>query len=239
MDHHMFDPQVSVLVDRYRLLFWDVRGHGQSRPLPRPFTSIDPAVADLEALLDTVGYEQAILVGHSMGGYISQEFLFYYPERVRALVNIGSTCVTMQHPAPAALAMRLSSEMFRLLPYSFMKWWAAHVVHVTPAVRDYTYQVLARHSKQEFLAIWDAAMKAVHPEPGYRIFQPVLVTYGRKDWVGFGTVSRQTRAWARRDPNCHRVAIPKAGHNAQQENPGYFNKVLIDFLDQHELANEG
>jgi pimeloyl-ACP methyl ester carboxylesterase len=90
MDHRMFAAQVAALAPHYRVLFWDVRGHGLSQPLNEDF-SLRQAVADLLALLDHLGYERAALVGHSMGGYISQELAFLQPERVTALVTIDCT----------------------------------------------------------------------------------------------------------------------------------------------------
>ncbi|MCX6030696.1 MAG: alpha/beta hydrolase [Chloroflexi bacterium] len=92
-DHRMFDAQIPALTPSHRVLTWDVRGHGLSRPAGGPFSS-QAAVEDLLALLDAVGRPQAILVGQSMGGNISQEVAFRRPERVRALIVVGSTCNT-------------------------------------------------------------------------------------------------------------------------------------------------
>ena len=64
MDHRMFVAQAEALTSHYRVLYWDVRGHGLSQPLNEDF-SLRQAVADLLALLDRIGYERAALVGHS------------------------------------------------------------------------------------------------------------------------------------------------------------------------------
>jgi 3-oxoadipate enol-lactonase len=58
MDHHMFDEQVKALADEYRVLAWDNRGHGQSRPLGGAFSLTDSA-DDLVALLDHLQVEKA------------------------------------------------------------------------------------------------------------------------------------------------------------------------------------
>jgi 3-oxoadipate enol-lactonase len=93
LDHTAFAEQVALVVRAYRVLSWDVRAHGRSRPTPT-FT-IRAATTDLVALLDHLGYAQAILVGHSMGGNIAQEVVFLHPTRVRALVLVGCTCNTL------------------------------------------------------------------------------------------------------------------------------------------------
>jgi pimeloyl-ACP methyl ester carboxylesterase len=231
MDHRMFEAQVASLAGRYRVLVWDVRGHGQSRTRLGNF-SVRSAAEDLLALLNHLGYQQAVLVGHSMGGFISQELLFYYPERVTALVTIGSTCLTLDHPDGRAWLMRLSPKLLNLIPYKLLIWYAARDITVTPEGRAYVEEVLGRHTRSEFITIWAAVMNCLHPESDYRIGQPVLVTHGEQDNLGFGLIPQQATAWAQRDPQCHYVVVPKAGHNAQQENPTFFNKGLLDFLNQ-------
>src|SRR5437763_1519030 len=85
MDHSTWDGIIPLLAEHYRVLNWDVRAHGLSRPTAEPFT-IERATEDLLALLDHVGYGEATFIGHSMGGNIAQEVVFAHPERVKALV---------------------------------------------------------------------------------------------------------------------------------------------------------
>ncbi len=231
MDHRMADAQVAALAPEYRVLTWDMPGHGQSQPLGSDF-SVRGVVGDLLALLDHLGYQQAILVGHSLGGYVSQELLFLHPERVAALVTIGATCTTMNHPKIIALGMRLSPMALGLYPYALFKWQAARGITVTAEVRAYVYEGLNRLSKKGFLTIWSAAMSCRHYEPGYRIAQPLLITHGEHDNLGLGVMRQQGKAWAARDPHARYVVIPAAAHNANQENPAFFNALLLEFLSR-------
>lgn len=229
MDHRMFAAQIPAVTLQHRMLMWDVPGHGQSQPWASPF-SIRAVVEDLAALLDELRYDQAILVGHSMGGYISQEFLYQYSDRVAALVTIGSTCLTLKHPSIIRWGMRLSPLAISLYPYRWFVSQAAWGITATPGVRAYVREVVGQHSKQTFNAIWGAIMNCIHPEPTYRISQPVLVAYGKFDNLGLGVIQQQARAWVARDRNCNSVAVPHAAHNAHQENPAFFNKILLHFL---------
>jgi pimeloyl-ACP methyl ester carboxylesterase len=78
VDHHSFDPIVPVVAECYRVMTWDVRGHGLSQPMGEDFT-IPLAVDDVLVILDALGYEKAVLVGHSNGTYIAQELAFREP----------------------------------------------------------------------------------------------------------------------------------------------------------------
>lgn len=75
MDHHMFDAQVAVLSPHYRVLTWDVRGHGQSRPAGEKF-SIRLAVEDLRAIMDELGYNEAVLSGNRWAALLPRRWPF-------------------------------------------------------------------------------------------------------------------------------------------------------------------
>src|SRR5437879_6542891 len=83
----MWDGQVAAFADRYRLVLWDMRGHGQSGdPLDPALYSHALSVADMAAVLDACGVERAIIGGLSLGGVMSLAFHLAHPERVRALM---------------------------------------------------------------------------------------------------------------------------------------------------------
>jgi len=87
----MFESTVAALSTSRRCLAWDVRGHGRSDyPNDPGEYSIDLTVGDMVAILDTEGVDRAILLGHSMGGYLSLELQRTHPERVAALVLVGT-----------------------------------------------------------------------------------------------------------------------------------------------------
>src|SRR4051812_14575148 len=89
MDHSMFDAQRDALRDRFRVIAWDERGHGQTETSDDAFTYWDSA-RDLLGLLDALEIEQAVLAGMSQGGFLSMRAALTAPERVRALVLIDT-----------------------------------------------------------------------------------------------------------------------------------------------------
>jgi pimeloyl-ACP methyl ester carboxylesterase len=75
LDHRSFDAQLWPLVDKgFRVLTWDMRGHGRSKPLGAEF-AVSTLATDFATIVDQVGCEQATVVGHSMGGYVARSLL--------------------------------------------------------------------------------------------------------------------------------------------------------------------
>ena len=81
----MWDPQVEALSEHFRLVRYDLRGHGRSPVPPGPYDIADLGV-DLLALLDHLGAARAHLGGLSLGGMVSLWFASHYPERVDRMV---------------------------------------------------------------------------------------------------------------------------------------------------------
>lgn len=84
----MWDGQVAAFADRYRVILWDMRGHGRSGdPADPALYSQELTIGDMAAVLDACGEEgPAVVGGLSLGGVMSLAFHHKHPEHVRALV---------------------------------------------------------------------------------------------------------------------------------------------------------
>lgn len=238
MDHRMFDAQVNAIAERYRVLTWDMRGHGRSRPLGNIGEGLlmRDLIEDLVALIDHLEYDKVILVGQSLGGHLAQDIVFFHPERVSALATIGASCSTIEQPKLGRLALNLSPLMFKLWPEGNLREQIAKNTAVTPEAQAYAYEATRQLTKEDFMKVWNAVANLLHHEPGYRIEHPLLITHGEDD--GVGNIKKISPKWAERDPNSRYVVIPAAGHNANQDNPDFFNRVLLEFLDEQTPKEE-
>ena len=79
----IWTPILDTLAAGHRPIAFDNPGHGESSP--PPVTTVDEGVAVLKGLHDALGLGQVVLIGHSMGGAISQQYFNTYPEDVLAL----------------------------------------------------------------------------------------------------------------------------------------------------------
>ena len=83
----MWQNQMEALSDRYRVIAWDMRGHGRSdSPDDAGAYSFESAVADMAAVLRECGAHRAAIGGLSLGGLLSLAFHAAYPEKTAALL---------------------------------------------------------------------------------------------------------------------------------------------------------
>jgi pimeloyl-ACP methyl ester carboxylesterase len=229
-DHTMFDDQVEAVTARYRMLRWDVRGHGLSRPAETPFSPAQ-AAEDLAALLDMLSETRVALVGQSIGGNISQDFIFRYPDRCSVAILLDCICSTIPLSPAETIALQLTPSIISMSPMNVFKHQAANVSSLRPAVRCKLSAMFSVLSPSDVVAITKGVASAIHGETGYRIRIPILIAYGDRDTVG--NVNTNISAWLKRDPQSTLAVIPDAGHMANMDNPASFNHVMTEFLGKY------
>ena len=85
----IWDHVAPALALRGRVIRFDQRGHGESEAPPGPY-SREELARDVVGVLDALGVEKAVLLGHSMGGVVAMAAALAFPERVDSLVLIGT-----------------------------------------------------------------------------------------------------------------------------------------------------
>jgi 3-oxoadipate enol-lactonase len=229
MDHRMFNAQVPAFAPHYRVLAWDARGHGRSQPMGEAF-SLERCAQDALAILDEMGISQAIFCGQSLGGYIAQQVYRRAPERVRALMIIGSTPIAKAYSRREVWALKASLPLFRLWPYAHFTRTIARYTAQTTAVQAYALHAARQIAPADFATIWQAVTLAVDEkgDPALRFAIPLLLLHGDKDRTG--TIRRDMPLWAEGESQVSYQVIPNAGHNANQDNPAFTNQVMAAFL---------
>lgn len=231
LDHRMFNPQATAFRDAYRILVWDERGHGRSRPAGKEL-SLQVWAEDLLAVLDDAGIETAVLAGQSLGGMIVQEAYRIAPQRAAALIMIDTVPIARAYSPLEVWALRRSLALFRYWPYENLAKWVAYFNVRDRAAQAYVRDAMLDLTRAEFLAIWQGTATAVtvHGLPGFTLNVPLLMAHGERDLTG--TIRRDALAWARREPDAVQAVIPNARHNANQDNPRFFNAVVRRFVQQ-------
>ncbi|HXG05499.1 MAG TPA: alpha/beta hydrolase [Candidatus Binatia bacterium] len=233
---HWFDAVAPAFADRFHVVALDQRGHGLSAwPRPAAYATEDFA-ADLLGVLDGLGWERAVITGHSMGGHVAMAFAAWHPERVRALVVIDARpsipeerLRRMQERARRPPRRHASREdavaAFRLLPPETRADPAllAHLAEQGVAPRDggWAYR-------------FDPDTARVRrPADGWRLLDripaPALVVRG--EWSPI--LPRDLAAeMVAKMPRARLVEIPGTYHHLVLDDPAAFVRALDQFLGE-------
>jgi len=225
LDHRAWDPQTEALVEAFRVVVPDLRGHGESDGR----FDFEETVQDILALLDHGRAPEVVLVGLSLGANVAQEVLRRAPDRVRAIVVADATCNTAARaPWEASMTVATLTAQAQLTGAEFGRY-AARATALDPRVQDYALAANAHRSNSETVAILSSLVNtALRPEPGYRLPVPALLVHGDHDRIG--DIATATRGWAEREPLAEYAVITGAGHASNLDNPEEFTAVLLEFL---------
>jgi pimeloyl-ACP methyl ester carboxylesterase len=108
MNRSVWAPQVDALQLCFRVVSYDMLGHGASR-LPAASPTLDEYAGQLAALLDHLQIGAAHVVGHSMGSLIALEFALHYPQRVTSVAALNA--VYDRTPTQRAAVMKRAASL--------------------------------------------------------------------------------------------------------------------------------
>jgi 3-oxoadipate enol-lactonase len=176
----MWDAQVPALAERFRVIGYDVRGHGESPSPPGPYT-LDDLADDVVALLDEVGAERAHLVGVSLGGMTAMRLAVREPQRVDRMVLLCTSASTdPTHFRERAAAVRRGGTA-PLAQAIVSRWVTPGFAAAHPEVMARLEAMVAGADDEGYAAccevVADVELRADLP----RISAPTLVVSGADD----------------------------------------------------------
>jgi 3-oxoadipate enol-lactonase len=226
---HMWDAEIERYKDRFRILAYDTRGHGQSAVPPGPYT-LDAMADDLHSLLAHVGAAKPHFVGVSMGGMIGQTAALKYPG-IFASMTLADT--TSRYPAEAQKVWAERTAIARtqgvepLLQATLERWFTAPFREKEPATVA-RIAALIRSTPGAGYAGCGSAISQINVTSRLKeIRVPVLVICGEDDPATPPAMSREI---VDNLPGAKLVMIPKAAHLSSIEHPQAFNRALGEFL---------
>jgi pimeloyl-ACP methyl ester carboxylesterase len=215
--------QHRALDDRYRVISWDMRGHGETESPADPAQySHDLTVADMRGLLRHLGVERAVVGGLSLGGTMSLAFYRQHPEMVRALVICDSGPGYRNAEARAEWNRRAEARAVDLEARGLEVLSGGSRDMREAMQRHRSAQGLA-HAARGMLAQRDASV--IDSLPDIRV--PTLVIVGDQD----GPFIAPCEYMAKKIPGARLEVIKDAGHSSNLDQPEAFNRVLRGFLD--------
>lgn len=244
VSHRYWNPQVEYFSGRYKVITYDIRGHGESEGSDRKY-SIELFADDLKALIDNLNIGKPYVCGLSLGGFIAQTYAVKYPEDLRALL-LADTGVS----SALTLSDRIQRDVlfprwllfsiiriFGLKRYYDFGCWLAKITRgekwygfYNKEAAKYVRREFINFKQDEFLKVFDAIYNFTLQDLA-KIKVPTLIIHGE-----FGSKPMETHSKKMKEliKNSSIVVIPNAGHMSNWENVDGFNKVLEDFLREVE-----
>lgn len=227
----MWNRQVDMLIETYRVIAYDVRGHGNSNTGTDDF-SIELFVNDLLGLMDVLKIEKAMLCGLSMGGYIALNAVENFPKRFGALILCDTNCAA---DTPEAREKRMktieSIQEKGLEQYAdeSLKNLFAPESFVTnkekiEVIKDMIMETSVQSISRTLFAL-SRRKETCTRLAGIRI--PVLIVVGKEDKI---TPPDAARLMQKNIKGSILNIIEHAGHLSNIENSYDFNSQLIKFV---------
>jgi pimeloyl-ACP methyl ester carboxylesterase len=222
----MWAGQIGPLSKHFKVITWDMRGHGRSDyPDDQGQYSEAATVEDMAALLDAVGARDAVVGGLSLGGYMSLAFHATYPERTRALLIIDTGPGYKNDQAREGWnqnAIR-RAERFEADGFGDLSKASAEV----RLARRRDASGLARAARG---MLTQSNARVIESLPSIKV--PAIVIVGADD-TPFLAASDYMAA---KIPGAKKAVIEAAGHSANIDQPARFNAALMGFLDEAGLT---
>jgi len=218
----MWAPQRQALNDaRYRLITWDMRGHGGTDSPDDPAQYSEAlTVRDMMTLLDMLGVERAVVGGLSLGGYMSLAFYLAHPERVRALV-LCDTGPGYRNPEGRAVWNRRAEKQALNFEQNGLEA-ASQSPEVRATLKDHRSAMGLAHSGRGMLAQFDS--RVIDSLAYIRV--PALILIGERDEPFLAG----SQYMANKIPDARLEVIAEAGHASNMDQPEAFTRVLLAFL---------
>lgn len=229
----IWDLQAEALKSNYRVVAYDLRGHGETKG-PSSDLSVELLTEDLLAFLDALALDKVILCGHGLGGYVALEIVDQRPDRFNALVLAGVQCMedgelikkerlalidsvavnSMEHYADQIMKRLFASNSF-VTRKEEVRAVRKMIINTQPVSVVSALEALSKR-RESCSNLWSISM-------------PVLLMVGREDDVTPVSVARFMRD---NITGSQLYEIEYAGHLANLENTHEFNQHFKGFVNK-------
>jgi pimeloyl-ACP methyl ester carboxylesterase len=237
----------------YRVVAPDQIGWGKSSK-PELHYSFHGLAANTARLLDTLGIQRAVVLGHSTGGMLAVRFALSYPERVSRLIiedPIGLEDYRTEAPAQTGETL-FRTELANSDPVKLRAFYAGYFVDQKPELYGPLAEIPARVALSGEWPRWAKASaltyRMIYEQPvryEYSHLQPpVLLLVGEQDHAAaflnyappevrakMGRIAELARAAVKEIPHGTLVVVPRTGHIPHLERPAEFRQAVLEFLE--------
>lgn len=218
------------LSDRYRVITPDLRGHGRS-PAPSGVYEMDLLARDVLALLDALLIKKAVIMGHSMGGYVALAGWKLAPERFLALGLITSQAGADTEEGRQGrnkLANKVAAEGSSAVAAAMIPKLFAAGISIAPPILAQVREIILNTDRAGIIGSLQGM--AVRSDSGPllpKISVPVLILAGEQDQI---IAPDKAKAMAAAMKTATLTMVEHAGHMPMLEQPEATTTALRNFL---------
>ena len=223
--------QIPLLARRFRVLAYDLRGHGESGA-PSDNSTLQELASDVAALLDQLQISNAAFVGISIGGMIGQHFALQYPDKLTALV-LCSTGARTEPKARITIEERINTVrregLASQVAPTLARWFTPKFVEESPANVAWIADLILRTSVNGYAGCARAVQGLDVIDALHEVRARTLIVPGEFDAAFPEQASREIQ---QRIPNAELQLLEGAAHLGNIEQAHRFNEIILNFLGQ-------
>jgi non-heme chloroperoxidase len=213
-DSSVWGPVADRLASSHHVVSVDLRGFGESRNAPGPYT-VQQFSDDIAVLLGVLGLARVVLVGHSMGGAIAQRFAVDHPSALAGIVLVAPVPASGLQMSPRAEAMFRAATTD---PDTALKWLGMLTLRPLPADRfDVIVRAAGTALPHVAIEAFDSWTRVSFEDQARTITVPTLVIAGAADRPQTPDFLRERVA--KIIPGARMTVVDEAGHYVQMEQP--------------------
>jgi len=225
----MWDEQIATFKDRYRILAYDTRGHGQTSAPAGDYT-LEQLADDLKGLLDHLKISKTHYCGLSMGGMIGQTFALKYPGILQTLVLADTSSRIPPEVGPVweeRIKVAQTQGMQALVQPTLERWFTAPYRSAHPETMQRIGKLIADTPVPGYVGCCRAIPRLNLTDRLKEITVPIQIIVGADDQ---GTPVAMSQAIHDNAPGSRLDILPSAAHLSNIEQPQAFDRALGAFL---------
>lgn len=228
-DHRLFEMQIAHFEGKYPVFVWDAPGHGSLWPFQFDFNLMDKAKW-LDEILKIEGFEEPIIVGHSMGGYVAQAYAQLFPDKLSGLISLDSTPLWRKYVTNSELwLLKRMEPVYRYSPWQFLMETGTNSAATSQYGRQLMHDIMMVYdgNQDRYARLFGHGFRilaeAIEANLPYEITCPALLICGKKDLIVSCVLYNKTwHEWT----GIPIEWIEHAGHNSNTDAPEIVNSLI-------------
>lgn len=228
-DHRAFNQQIDFFSRKFRVVTIDLIGHGLSKA-NKSKDKLDISSKHIEIIIKEEGFDNAHLVGVSMGSLIAQYFALNFPEKTKSLTALGGYNINKENKEVEKTQRSSNlSLMFRaILSMKSFRKKTAEITCNSEKGQALFYESASLYERKSFM-VMQGLQNVIKDRENIKIEYPTLILTGEFD---IDLAKKMANEWHSEIDNSEYVMIKNAGHCVNIDKSLEFNRLVDGFIQK-------